>query len=146
MSLIDQYALQQAQLIKLHGELLRAAKPNEHLQARIEFQVQVPTSPNPLLPSFEHLIAARLTVHGHSESTQDQVFVLEVVMNAQYLQFRGEALNHAQFTQRHTDFVRQLYPLLSAPLRSLLPQLGLANVVLPHDLPQVEQDPTVVRH
>lgn len=135
-SLLSEFALVGAQLVKLSGELLRPTPVHDPCQARVELNLtpQPPDGPGAIPGGY--VVAVRFSCVGLPSSGREdeRLFTLEIVLNAAYRQERGAPVDFAEFQRHHTSLTRQLFPLMQVHASRLLAELGLAQIRLPHDL------------
>ncbi len=135
MELLKQFVLQQTQYSALHAELNRVPAENGTREAKIEFHLvprKLKNPPKSALPAYQ--VTARLDCKGMDEQGEDPAFTVRIVLEAVYFQVEGEPMSFEEFSRRHGEFTRQLYPLVQQQLRQLLSQLGLEQLKLPADM------------
>ena len=135
MDLLNQFVLQQTQYSALHAELNRVPAENGEREAKIEFHLvprKLNKPPDSALPAYQ--VTAKLDCKGMDEQGDEPAFTFRIVLEAVYFQVSGEAMPFEEFSGRHGEFTRQLYPLVQQQLRQLLSQLGLEQLKLPADM------------
>ena len=65
---------------------------------------------------------------------KEPAYTVRIVREAVDSQVSGDPMPFEEFSGRHGEFTRQLYPLLQQQLRQLLSQLGLEQLKLPADM------------
>lgn len=135
-SLLQQFALNTTQLIKLNAELYRPLQTNEQVQARVELNVTAQAPPDPQQIPGNYIIAVRLTCVGLplSGNEADRIFGAECILNASYVQISGDPLTFEVFARHQTTLTRQLFPLMTGQIQPLMAQLGLSQIRLPQDV------------
>ena len=135
-SLLSEFALVGAQLVKLAGEILRPTPTTDPCQARVELNLtpQPPDGPGAIPGGY--VVAVRFNCVGLPSSGREdeRLFTLEIVLNAAYRQERGAHVDFAEFQRHHTSLTRQLFPIMQLHASRLLADLGLSQIRLPHDL------------
>jgi len=147
-SLLQNFALNSTQLIKLTAELFRPLGANEQVQARVELNVTAQAPPDPAQLPGSYIIAVRLTCLGLPLSGQetDRIFAAECILNASYIQVSGEPLRFEVFARHQTTLTRQLFPLMHSQIQPLMHQLGLGQIRLPQDIFEGDQSDVGTRH
>lgn len=144
MDLLDQFALFQTQLVKIHAELHQTITPDEPINANVEMKLTPGVLPtNGAQPAYQ--LGARLHCLGTRPDKIDSTktvsaFTVECVLNAGYQQISGEPVDFETFSRNHVSLIRQLYPLIRQQLLPLFSQLGIANVRLPQEIIQGATD------
>ena len=138
MSIIDEFALRHTQLSAVHADIHKQASAEQAITARVELNLTPRTMQKRQenLPAYQ--ITALIACNGQAEDNGEQLFSLQLTMQAAYQQIAGEAMDFERFKRSHAPFTRQLYPLLHQHLRHLMLQLGLENVKLPYDLAETQ--------
>jgi hypothetical protein len=147
-SLLQQFALNTTQLIKLNAELYRPLQANEQVQARVELNVTAQAPADPQQITGNYIIAVRLTCVGLplSGNEADRIFGAECILNASYVQIHGDPLKFEVFARHQTTLTRQLFPLMTGQIQPLMAQLGLAQIRLPQDVFESNTDDIGTRH
>ncbi len=145
MDLLDQFALFQTQLVKIHAELHQTIAVDEPLNANIEMKLTPGALPVQNGNQTAYQLGARLYCRGTRPDKDDSsktvaAFTVECVLNAGYQQLHGEPVDFETFSKHHVSLTRQLYPLIRQQLLPLFSQLGIANVRLPQEIIQSAVD------
>ncbi|MFK7958512.1 MAG: hypothetical protein AB8B96_20640 [Lysobacterales bacterium] len=145
MDLLDQFALFQTQLVKIHAELHQAIAVDESLNANVEMKLTPGVLPNQKGNQATYQLGVRLHCRGTRPDKDDPsktvaAFTVECVLNAGYQQMNGEPVDFETFSKHHVSLTRQLYPLIRQQLLPLFSQLGIANVRLPQEIIQSAVD------
>ncbi len=135
MDLLKLFVLQQTQYSALHAELNRVPAEKGEREAKVEFQLvprRLKNPPASPLPAYQ--VTATLNCRGMDGQGEDPAFTVRIVLEAVYFQVSGEAMPFKEFSSRHAEVTRQLYPLVQQQLRQLLSQMGLEQLKLPADM------------
>jgi hypothetical protein len=135
MNLLNQFVLQQTQYSALHAELNRVPADNGEREAKVEFHLvprKIKNQPDSGMPAYQ--VTAKLECRGMDNQGEEPAFKVGIVLEAVYFQVEGEPMSFKDFSGRHGEFTRQLYPLVQQQLRQLLSQLGLEQLKLPADM------------
>lgn len=147
MNLLDQFVLVNTQVTRLQAELTQVVSANQNFQAKVELKLTPRPAPDAKAVG-QYQIEARLQVRGHREASDRNeesveadtdappLFQVELVLQAAYQQFRGEAVSFETFSQHHASLTRQLFPIIHHQLQPIFKQFGLDKLRLPHDLAQ----------
>jgi hypothetical protein len=143
MNLLDQFVLVNTQVTRLQAELTQVVSANQAFQAKVELKLTPRPMPEPATTG-QYQVEARLNVRGLSEqqasaenpAEEAPLFQVELVLQAAYQQFRGEAVTFETFSQHHGSLTRQLFPIIHHQLQPIFKQFGLDKLRLPHDLAQ----------
>ena len=120
MDLLDQFVLQQTQYSTLHAELNRVPSENGEREAKVEFQLvprKLKNPPDSALPAYQ--VTAKLNCKGMDQQGEEPAFSVQIVLEAVYAQVSGNPMPFEEFSGRHGEFTRQLYPLVQQQLRQL---------------------------
>ena len=148
MNLLDQFVLVNTQVTLLQAELTQVVSANQNFQAKVELKL-TPRPASDAKAAGQYQIEARLEVLGHREASDrtegsakqtgteaPPLFKVELVLQAAYQQFQGEAVSFEIFSQHHASLTRQLFPIIHHQLQPIFKQFGLDKLRLPHDLVQ----------
>ncbi len=135
INLLDRFSLAHTQLTRLNAELREIVPPDEPFSAKVELKL------TPLEMHYEgdlphYQVTARLLCRGsrESDSADQPLFTIELVLQVVYEQFQGEPIGFDTFKENHATLTRQLYPLIHHQLQPVFKQFGLDQVKLPYDL------------
>jgi hypothetical protein len=135
LNLLDQFALFNTQLVKLHAELHRSINADDATQAHVEIKLTPGHLSKPIPGANAFQVGMTLSCRGVLKDEPDEkVFSLECTLNAGYQQISGDPVSFELFSTAHASLTRQLYPLIHQQLKPILGQLGLHNVNLPQDI------------
>lgn len=139
--LLQHFLLSGTQLVKLHADMHKTVPPGSQCQARVEVKLS-PLKPEDSDQPKHYLISVRLYCQGMPPGGQEdeRLFTIELVINLAYMQYAGEPISFEYFAAHHASLARQVYPLVQQQATSVLNQLGLSMVRLPHDLGQKESE------
>lgn len=134
-NLLEQFSLAHTQMTRLNVDLSEIVNPEQTFSARVELKL----TPREMVSEGElpqYQVTARLLCRGNkeAESADQPLFTIELILQAVYRQFQGEAVDFQTFSENHGSLTRQLYPVIHHQLQPVLKQLGLDQVKLPYDL------------
>lgn len=135
INLLDHFALAHTQVTRLHADLTEVVPPNQRFSAKVELKL-TPTEHRHDSELGQYQVSAHLVCRGHrdSDSPENPLFTIELVLQAIYRQFQGDAVAFETFKANHGSLTRQLYPLIHHQLQPVFKQFGLDQVKLPYDL------------
>jgi len=135
INLLDRFALAHTQVTRLNVDLTEIVPADQRFSAKVELKL----TPREIaheadLPQYQ--VTARLLCRGHreAESADQPLFTVELVLQAVYRQFQGDAVDFETFKANHGSLTRQLYPLIHHQLQPVFKQFALDQVKLPYDL------------
>lgn len=136
LNLLDRFALAHTQVTRFSADLKEIVGPDQKFSAKVELKLTPRDMPKDGGVA-QYQVTARLLCRGHREGTEsiEPLFKVEIIVQAVYRQFCGEAVDFETFTACHGSLTRQLYPLIHHQLRPILKQFELDQVKLPYDLP-----------
>ncbi|NBB93997.1 MAG: hypothetical protein GVY32_12610 [Gammaproteobacteria bacterium] len=135
INLLDQFALTHTQVTRLHADLTEVVPASQRFSAKVELKLTPREySHDGELPQYQ--VSAHLVCRGHrdTDTPDNPLFTIELVLQAVYRQFQGDPVDFERFKANHGSLTRQLYPLIHHQLQPVFKQFGLDQVKLPYDL------------
>lgn len=135
INLLDNFSLAHTQVTRLNADLREIVQSDEPFSAKVELKLTPLEMPyEGELPRYQ--VTARLICRGsrESDSPDQPMFTIELVLQVVYEQFQGEPVGFETFKENHGTLTRQLYPLIHHQLQPIFKQFGLDQIKLPYDL------------
>lgn len=146
INLLERFSLAHTQVTRLNAELSEIVPPQQNFSAKVELKLTPREMPfEGELPQYQ--VTARMLCRGSREddASEQPLFTVELVLQAVYAQFQGEAVDFEIFQANHGSLTRQLYPLIHHQLQPVFKQFGLEQVKLPYDLAGNQPEPGTQR-